>query len=313
MFRKEVIFKTIRGYPRSHASTIVQANNGDILVAWYAGDYEGAANQAIFLSRLTDGKWSPPLKVVDTPGKPDGNPVLFKKKTGEIYLYYVVMHGRGWETCDIRYVMSNDQGFSWSPMKIFHKELGWMIRNEPIYLSTGEIIFPIYDERDWSSIFLVSKDEERTWIQSNKLISRPGNIQPAVVELSDRSLLAFMRTSGKGGYIWYSRSFNHGLTWTNPKHTNFKNPNSAIDLIKLSNGSLLLAFNDSFNSRTPLSLILSEDEGETWKYYKVIEKREGEYSYPSLLEDKDGLIHLVYTNNRKNIAHVVFNLDWLMN
>ena len=311
MFEREVVFREIKGYPMAHASTIVQVDDGDILVAWYAGYYEGAPNQAIFLSRLSSGEWSKPVKVVDTPGKPDGNPVFFKDRLGRVYLYYVTMHGGWWETCDIRYVVSRDGGYTWSCPRVFHEELGWMIRNEPVRLSTGEIVFPIYDERDWSSLFLVSRDEGRTWVQSNKLVSRPGNIQPAVVELGDGSLLAYMRTGGRGGHIWQSRSFDHGLTWTAPTSTRFRNPNSAVDLVKLSDGSLLLAFNDSSTSRTPLSLTLSEDDGWTWRYYRIVERGEGEYSYPSLLEGRDGLIHLVYTNDRRNIAHVVFDLDWV--
>src|SRR5260221_123499 len=75
-------------YPSCHASTIVEAEPGRFLAAWFGGSREGADDVAIWLSRY-DGRWSEPEKVASEPGKPCWNPVLFReRKTGEIQLYY---------------------------------------------------------------------------------------------------------------------------------------------------------------------------------------------------------------------------------
>ncbi len=36
-----------------------------------------------------------------------------------------------------------------------------------------------------------------------------------------------------------------------------------------------------------------------------------EYSYPCLVEDQQGRIHLTYTWQRERIKHVEFNVAWL--
>jgi predicted neuraminidase len=92
----------------------------------------------------------------------------------------------------------------------------------------------------------------------------------------------------------------------------FPNPNSGIDLIRLRNGHLVLAFNDSPRCRTPLRIALSQDEGCTWACVRTLEDGDGEFSYPALLQTRDGLVHCVYTYRRETIRHAQFSEQWLM-
>lgn len=311
MFRKTIIFSEIRGYPHSHASTVVALENGDLLAAWYSGDYEGAGNQSIFISRfvIREEIWTIPRIAAGTQGFPDGNPVLFLDRNSILWLYFVTMYGRGWDTCRVKRMFSQDQGNAWSHPEILINELGYMTRNKPIY-ARRTLVFPIYDERDWSSLFLLSEDGGRSWRFSEKIRSPGGCIQPAVVELSDGRLLAYMRTGG-GGAALRSFSEDGGLSWTTPTRAGIKNPNSALDLVKVSSRALVVAYNDSTSRRTPLVVALSEDEGETWTCKRAIERGEGESSYPSLAKGSDGIIHMTYTYERRRIAHVCFDMEWL--
>ncbi len=36
-----------------------------------------------------------------------------------------------------------------------------------------------------------------------------------------------------------------------------------------------------------------------------LEQSKGEYSYPAVIQSKDGLVHILYTWNRKKLRHVV--------
>jgi hypothetical protein len=71
-----------------HCSMVSALPSGDLLALWYGGSREGAADVAVFTSRMTAGTktWGPPVKVLDrasvegagTPAPPD----LLRLSTG---------------------------------------------------------------------------------------------------------------------------------------------------------------------------------------------------------------------------------------
>jgi predicted neuraminidase len=72
-------------------------------------------------------------------------------------------------------------------------------------------------------------------------------------------------------------------------------------------GRLVLAFNNSIDHRSPLSLAVSDDQDETWRVALDVETGPGEYSYPALIQGTDGTLHLLYTDRRFAIAHVMLD------
>jgi predicted neuraminidase len=87
---------------------------------------------------------------------------------------------------------------------------------------------------------------------------------------------------------------------------------SAIEMIKLKNGHVVLAFNNGKErERTPLNFALSSDGGRTWTYNRILESGEGSFSYPSLVQSQNGHIHVTYSYNRKFIKHVEVDEAWI--
>ena len=306
---------------RCHGSTMVELGNGDLLAAWYEGSYETASDVVIAGARRRRGQsaWDTVEVLADTPGYSDGNPVLFVAPDGALWLFYATMYGPTWNMCQLKYKTARDQGNAWSAPVVLREQLGWLYRNKAVVLSSGRIVLPIYDEANLHSLMLLSDDNGRNWRSSGPIHSTPSNIHPTVVELSDGSLLCYARyfASGLGhialgeGHIWQSASRDGGETWTPAVATGIKNPNSGIDLTRTAAGHLVLAYNDSYDKRTPLNVALSEDEGKTWPYQKVIESRPGNFAYPWLIQTHDGLLHLTFSYNYQTIKHVVFDEDWL--
>ncbi|MBS7605096.1 MAG: sialidase family protein [Candidatus Bathyarchaeia archaeon] len=343
-FKKEDIFKFNPNIPEVHAPTITETNNGDLLAAWFGGSKEGASDVAIYSSRfnLDDEKWSDPKILADIPKRSDQNPVLFTHGD-TIWLFFSSLEGGG-STSIIMYKKSLDDGFTWSEEKIFRKRMGLWVRNRPIILNNGDFLLPIYDRRAMPNCcyVMISEDDGETWETYGPITSITGCAQGNVVQLSDGTLMMYMRTRSHplhqflhgpqrltkieispgqfiikrespsiGGFIWESRSNDNGRTWNQSSETTIPNPNSGISLIKLRDGNLVLAFNDTHVGRSPLNVALSTDEGKTWMYKKVLENGEGEFSYPQLIQSSDGLIHVVYTYRRLTIRHAVFNEEWL--
>jgi predicted neuraminidase len=327
-FSGELIFEpgSVPGYPSCHASTLVELPDGELLAAWFAGTKEGAADTAELGARLPPtllpapspkggGNWSAPKVLVDTPGKSDGNCVLHVDRKGRVWIFYVTKENTErrpqWAQCRVKCRVSDDAGHTFGPERVLREELGWMVRNKPIYLENGTLLLPIYDERNWSSLMFLSPDEGETWSASERISTHEGNIQPTVAQLRDGSLLAIMRTGSAQHRLWKSTSNGKGRKWMPPAEMHLPNPNSACDMVRLANGHLVLVFNDSPRERTPLTVALSADEGKTWTRRRNLETGTGEFSYPAVIQTRDGLIHVTYTWKRTSIKHVAFNEAWI--
>ena len=87
--------------------------------------------------------------------------------------------------------------------------------------------------------------------------------------------------------------------------TPLPNNNSGIDLVRLADGRLVLAFNPvggNWGPRFPISLAWSADNGKSWARLIDMEEAEGEFSYPAIIAD--GLdLHVTYTADRRNIVY----------
>lgn len=318
LFRAELIFEpqSVAGYPACHASTLVELPDGELFAAWFAGSEEGASDTAELGARLAPGatQWSKPTVLVDTPGKSDGNSVLHLDRQGHVWIFYVTKERDRepqWAQCRVKCRVSTDGGRTFSPEHILREELGWMVRNKPLYLANGDLLLPLYDERNWSSHMYISSDGGATWTPSASIAGQGGNIQPTVVQLADGSLLALMRTGSPHHRLWKATSHDNGRTWTPPVETDLPNPNSACDMVRLANGYLVLVFNDSPHSRSPLTVALSTDEGRTWSHKRNLETGAGEFSYPAVIQTHDGLIHVTYAYRRISIKHAAFNEAWI--
>lgn len=94
-----------------HASTIVELPNKDLLVAWFQGSGERAAEDVRILgSRYNHktGVWNEPFLMADVPGFPDINPVLFIDNHSQLWLTWYTVIAYQWESSLLKYRISDN-------------------------------------------------------------------------------------------------------------------------------------------------------------------------------------------------------------
>lgn len=327
---KEFIMEEDRDFDSGHASTLIELMDGGILASWFGGSWEKDSNVAIWISRRINGVWSRPVIAADERGIAMWNPVLFRRKDGTIVLYYKVGEKISiWKTW---YMESKDEGETFSePRELVEgDESGGRgpVKNKPIYLKNGNVLAPASLEGEtWDAFVDISSDDGKTWNKSSlvplrrvgynpQMIDRPydrhfcygkGVIQPSLWEDETGVHMLLRSTSSR---VFRSDSKDGGRTWSLGYATCLPNNNSGLDLVRLPEGILVLAYNPTENlpnyykgPRTPLALSYSEDGGETWKELCVLEDAPGGYAYPAIICNEKREIMAAYTWKRERIVY----------
>src|SRR5262245_35953331 len=146
-------------FPSCHASTIVETASGKLVAAFFAGTDERDPDVGIWVCRLVDGKWTPPVEVangVQSDGKrhPCWNPVLFQPRPARndagsklpLLLFYKV--GPSPSTWWGMLRTSDDDGQTWSEARRLPDGIWGPIKNKPVQLSNGDILCPTSSEHD---------------------------------------------------------------------------------------------------------------------------------------------------------------------
>jgi predicted neuraminidase len=318
--------------PSVHGSSVCALPDGELATIWYGGEREGAADVAIYLSRRSagpQGSWSAPERLLGPEDAESdtgrnvrklGNAVMFSDHEGRLWLVYVSVSVGGWSGSLLNVKRSDDGGRSWSTSQRLtlspFLNFSTLVRAKPFFTSDGWIGLPVYHE-------FVAKYPQILWIEPGddmpvdrfhlrRLPIVEGLLQPAVVALDERRAVMWLRDGGGDRTLHMARSDDAGWSWTKPVPTNLPNPDAGIDAIRLHDGRIVLAYNDTREDRRRLRLAVSRDDGATWVPGTVLDEADhGEFSYPSLVQDAHGVIHVTYTWQRLRIKHVQLTADQL--
>lgn len=308
--KEEFIYESAP-FPSCHASTIAETKSG-LVAAWFGGTHERHPDVCIYVSRQEHGSWTTPAEVANGVGfatnrLPTWNPVLFQPKTGPLMLFYKV--GPSPSTWWGMLMTSEDQGKSWSKPRRLPEGILGPIKNKPVQLANGDILSGSSTEgaNGWRVHFERSTDLGQTWTATKPLNDgrQIGAIQPSILLHGQSDLQSLGRT--RQGFVFEIWSRDHGKTWSEMTLTGLPNPSSGTDAVTLKDGRQLLIYNHSNRSRSPLNVAVSED-GKLWQAALVLEddsRAPNGFSYPAVIQTRDGLVHFTYTWRRERIKHVV--------
>ena len=339
---KDEFLYTKAPFPEAHASTIVETKKGDLVVAYFGGTKERNPDVCIWVNIKKKGsnEWSAPMMVADGVF-PEGryacwNPVLFEMPNGELWLFFKigpsVSEWTGW------LVRSKDGGRTWSRREPLPDGFLGPIKNKP-ELIDGRLLCPSSTEnKGWRFHMEILDLSDGRWkkgtpvkdlnwkyvpVESTEAIKTDDNqlhpidcIQPSILKLKDGRLQVLMRTHN--AHLATSFSSDNGNTWTPVTLLDIENNQSGTDAVTLADGRHALIYNN-FETlpmtpkgvRTPCSIALSDD-GTHWQHALTLEDSPiDQYSYPAIIQGKDGTLHCVYTWRRQRIAYKQIDLTKL--
>ena len=317
-----------------HSATAVELADGRLRAFWYGGTREGAPDVAIYTSAYSpkEDTWSPERAVMTRElaqrqlhrhVRKLGNPVAGRDPAGRIWLFFVSVSVGGWAGSAINATVSSDEGATWSPPRRLitspFLNISTLVKGPLLRLADGTLALPVYHEMLGKFGELLRLDGEGRVIGKTRLSWGKSSLQPVVVPRSETEAVAFMRYSGDPpARVLMSRTRDAGVHWSEPLKTALPNPNAAVGGVLLEGGPLVLAFNNAEENRESLSLAVSSDFGDSWRVARTLESEAqlprapvAEYSYPWIMQDRAGDVHVLYTWGRSRIKHAVFNRAWL--
>jgi len=281
--------------------------------------------------------WSPMQLVFEEGGDAPitiGNPCpIVDPKTGVVHLVLTRNNERAF------YSFSTDDGRTFAPLReitndVRKGEYPWKrLGTGPghgMITSDGTLVVPTWlnDRRykeidgskkrvrnDYRTVLLMSKDQGQNW-----QVSQPAPVENSnesmVTESPDGSWRVDMRVVDRQMRT-NIRTHDRGQTWDKPRlMTMLVSPvcQASCLSLPLEQGKSGLVFSSpAGTARERLTVRLSEDDGATWPYARLICKERSAYSDLALLPD--GSIGLLYERGKgfysERLAFVRFSLAWL--
>lgn len=340
---------------QNHAPHLCWLSPDRLACVWMAGDQEGTAGMSIFLSELRqgEGSWTSPVRVSRDDERSEQNPFLFVTIDGRLHLMHTAQEVRRpdqeprepgtafsmqW-TARLRHQSCDPDALVWGDC-VDALEGPAFCRHPPAPRADGTWLLPIYRSLESGGAFghdhsavLVLDAEGQAIGTPCSIPGSTGRVHGSLVA-TDRpgTWLQFFR-SRLADHIYRSRSHDDGLSWSEPEAIPLPNNNSSIQALRLRSGRLAMVFNRFALSdaqragqtwgeanwprrRWPLSLALSEDDGDSWPWIRDIDTGwgfcgsanghlNGQLAYPSLLEGAPGDLHLAYSwAGRKAIRYL---------
>lgn len=208
---------------------------------------------------------------------------------------------------DVCFLYSDDNGSNWNMSNV---DSGDAYLDQPTVVENPDSSLLAY-MRSWDGLIFQtrSKDFGKTWTKAEPTALRNNNsgIDMTILK-SGKLILAHNPTAlgSRGDVVLYGDPKKVPVRYLIPAFQDY------ISDLVFDEDHQMMDFSEkegrygypSWGPRTPLVLSVSDDNGNHWHQGIVLEDKPGEYSYPCVIQDSAGLIHVFYTWNRVKMKHV---------
>ena len=294
------------------------------VMLWATGDVGGKRVARAVFSKDNGATWSEVVTLFEFPVREEaqwsGGASLVDYK-GYIHLFGLEYYQfdfkvRSKSKSHLWHARSRDGGRNWDAVQ--DVPFGYEYTgssNNALQTRRGRIFAPVSALSNrkvgaWVSVCPYSDDNGGTWRLPEQEVAintgaadwyESGAAEPVGIELKDGRLWLLPRS--QDGFQWESFSRDHGRTWSPPRHTRFISNQSAMAILRLKDGQLLLLWNncgaEGFKpigwgnaERAVLAAAISGDEGETWRGYREVARVTSNASvgYPYATQMRDGRV-----------------------
>lgn len=311
--------------------TVAVTRGGRIFVGWYGGGVREPSLEHFNIVKYSDddGKsFSSPLLVIESDTERMVHALdiqLWTAPNGALWLFWVQNNATPL-TDDKEYMMTANtvdklpvvkaDGYIFPDMRhtcwcivcddpdaekpVFSSprllDIGFL-RCKPLVLDDGRWLFFNYDQLTDRYGYMISDDEGKTFSHhygAEKLCTTYD--ESMAYQKLDGSVRMFSRNRLRD--IAETVSYDRGLSWSKAKTTGIDSPDTRFFISRTPSGRVILINNDMKEQRERMSIWLSEDDGETWKYKKLVDDPTHHLTYPDA-DFHDGKIYLVYDRGRR--------------
>lgn len=285
-FESDFVSVTLDQYV--HAASMTHLPSGEFMAVWFGGSREGARDVNIYSARFDPKlkEWGPNRVLVDRAYTEQslsrmvrklGNPVIGTAPDGRVWLFYVSVSVGGWAGSAINYMVSVDDGRTWSKPEQLRTSpffnISTLVRGQPVFHQDGTIGLPVYHEFMGKFPEYLRIDQEGHVIDKARMDYGRDTLQPSTVVLSETEAVSVLRYSGDGlRRVLVSQTEETGEEWSLPRATSVPNPNSGLTAVRYSDDEILVVLNDLESDRYRLSLYLANRDLSQWKLIKVLEE-----------------------------------------
>ena len=183
------------------------------------------------------------------------------------------------------------------------------LRCKPLVLDSGRWLFFNYDQVSDRYGYMISDDEGKTFTRhygSEKLCTSYD--ESMAYQKNDGSVRMFSRNRMRE--IAETVSMDGGVSWSDARLTGIESPDTRFFISRTPSGRVILINNDMREQRERMSVWLSEDDGESWKYKKLIDDPTHHLTYPDA-DFYNGKIYIVYDRGRRfeNEIHLLVTTE----
>lgn len=316
--------------------TLAVTKGGRIWLGWYAGGVrEPDMDNYNLLIMSDDGgeTWSKPYLVIPSSREHCFHALdiqLWTSPDGKLYVYWVqndtipddgremkaekgqpLVRYEGWIFPDFahnEWVSICDDPDAEEPVFSEPRRLDiGFLRCKPLVTDTGRWINFNYDQTPGKGLarygYSISDDCGATWTHrygAEKLATCFD--ESMAYQKKDGTIRMFARSSI--GQLAECISGDNGDTWSEACESGITHADTRFYVSRTPSGKILLILNDNAKSRTNMTLCLSDDDGETWRWRKCIDTR-GNISYPDA-DFRGNEICLTYDRERTGAREILF-------